>query len=275
VTQPSNRETALAAGVYGAYQFRKAQDAALVPVLNRVRALFHLHGVPITTGQREQMAEYLYPPLSNARKRTYIASARYLHGQGIVNVPPLRSYHPDAVVKLLEQAEPETVAGEAITESNRTSGVVVEQARKSAARAVSRHAQQPARETVKEAADASGEEVGWARMLTGAYSCAFCAMLASRGPIYRSDKTALYRGGADASTYHDGCDCVAVLVRAGIPWEGQTSQEMLNDLWQETTVQASGKKARNTFRRTWDQKVHDGGSGEFIADSMKPPGGAK
>ncbi|WP_315118545.1 hypothetical protein [Corynebacterium matruchotii] len=32
-----------------------------------------------------------------------------------------------------------------------------------------------------------GKVLGWARVLTGAESCAFCAMLASRGPVYSED----------------------------------------------------------------------------------------
>lgn len=263
-----------AAPLYTGLQLRQAQDAALLPVLNRVRQLFHLHGVPVTNGQRQEMARYLFRPLTNARVRTYTAAARYLHGQGAVEVPPLREYRIHAVEKLLDESRPETVAGEPVDETTRTTPHIVEEARKSASRAVSRHAQQPARETVKTFADGAGEEIGWARVLVGARSCAFCAMLASRGPVYRSDKTALFRGGASAATYHDGCDCIAVLVRRGTPWEGEDSYTKLSQLWENTGAKHSNNKARNTFRRAWDQTVRSGGSGDYISESMKPPGGA-
>lgn len=276
MTQPQQRQTLLySAPIYSAYQLRAAQDAALRPVLTRVRQLFRLHGVPVTAEQRGVMVDYLWRPLSNARIRTYQASVRYLHGQGATQVPALRRYEPAAVDKLLENTvERVQVAGEPVDATNRTTPHVVEETRKAVARAVSRHAQQPARETVKEAADGSGEEVGWARVLVGAKSCHFCAMLASRGPVYRSDKSALYRGGATVDTYHDGCDCIAVLVRRGFPWDGEDSYRKLSALWDDTGGQASGKKARNDFRRAWDQTVRDGGSGDYIADTMKPPGGA-
>jgi hypothetical protein len=261
--------------IYGALGLRQAQDVGLRPLLKRVRQLFRVQGVPVTAEQRDAIVPYLWRPLNNARSRTYTASVRYLHGQGVLDTPPLRPYEPQALDKLLtDTVERTTVVGDPITEENRTSPLVVEQAQKAVARAVSRHAQEPARETVQQVADDAGEEVGWARMLTGPRSCGFCAMLASRGPVYRSDKSALFRGGASADAYHDGCDCVAVLVRKGIPWEGQESHEVLDKLWQATGGKFSGKDARNAFRREWDRTVRSGGSGDFVADTMKPPGGA-
>lgn len=279
MTQPQQNQRSaqpllLTVPLYTGLQLRQAQDAALIPVLNRVRQLFHLRGVPVTPEQRQEMAGYLFRPVINARLRTYTAATRYLHGQGVLQVPPLREYRIQAVEKLLDEARPETVAGDPVDKTTRTTPHIVEAARKSTARAVSRHAQQPARETVKEVADQAGEEIGWARVLTGDSSCAFCAMLASRGPVYRSDKTALFRGGAPADRYHDGCDCIAVLVRKEFPWEGEDSYRKLSELWDDTGGKTSGKRARNTFRRTWDKTVRDGGSGDYIADSMKPPGGA-
>ncbi|OBJ60250.1 hypothetical protein [Mycobacterium asiaticum] len=280
MTQPQSAQqpTVLLYGrapIYSAWQLRQAQDTALRPLLTRVRKTFQLQGVPVTAEQRATMVDYLWRPMSNARQRTYEASARYLQGQGFTQAPPLREYRPEAVDAMLENTvERVLVAGDPVTEENRTTPHVVEQARKSVARAASRHAQQPARETVKEAADDSGQEIGWARVLVGAKSCHFCAMLASRGPVYKSDKTALYRGGATADTYHDGCDCIAVLVRRGVPWEGEDSYRKLAALWEDTGGKESGKKARNSFRRAWDKTVRDGGSGDYIADAMKPPGGA-
>lgn len=289
--QANQNQLLFSAPIYTGLQLRQAQDAALLPVLNRVRRLFHLQGIPVTVEQRQEMAGYLYRPLINARLRTYTAATRYLHGQGVLDVPPLSDYRIDAVEKLLENTvDRVSVAGEPVDETNRTTPHVVEQTRKSVARAVSRHAQQPARETIQDTADGIGEEIGWARVLTGAYSCHFCAMLASRGPVYHSEKTATLkgatrrseqrlkaagRGGELMTTYHDGCDCIAVLVRKGLPWEGQDSYEALNKLWSDTGGKTSGKRARNAFRRAWDQIVRDAGSGDYIADSMKPPGGAQ
>jgi hypothetical protein len=152
--------------------------------------------------------------------------------------------------------------------------VAVEEAVKVAQRAIETHVQQPAREVVKTAAD-SQEGIGWARVLTGATSCAFCAMLASRGPIYTSERAALSRGGSTADQYHPGCDCIADLVTDFDTWEHRESYEQLEDLWQTATERKSNKDARNAFRRTWDKKVRDGQSQGFLSSSLQPPGGAE
>ncbi|MFV8317125.1 hypothetical protein [Mycobacterium sp. 23] len=258
----------------------------------------------MTAEQRAAMVPYLWRPMTNARIRTYTASVQYLRGQGVTQVPVLRPYEQQAVEKLLaDTVERVTVAGEPITEDNRTDGVAIEQARKAVSRAASRHAQQPARETViavaeppPEGVEQDNDPVGpmegpqkfrdmleenrgsrWARMLTGPTSCAFCAMLASRGPVYRTYRGARgerTKGGTTVADTHDGCDCVFVLVTDYTTWEGQQAHLALSDLWYEATPRHSNHEAVKAFRRTWDKKVRDGESGDYIAETMKPPGGA-
>jgi hypothetical protein len=48
--------------------------------------------------------------------------------------------------------------------------------------------------------------VGWAR-ITDSDPCDFCRMLATRGPVYKSARTA---GRTDLHRYHDGCACSVV-----------------------------------------------------------------
>lgn len=62
------------------------------------------------------------------------------------------------------------------------------------------HALQPARDTIADAAERDPAKTRWARVPTGAETCAFCLMLASRGARYRSRSTA-------AGKYHADCDC--------------------------------------------------------------------
>ena len=109
----------------------------------------------------------------------------------------------------------------------------------------------------------SGKVLGWARVLTGAESCAFCAMLASRGPVYSEDTVVTtgkprearprqvhYRnpgatGGhtyvsgsrREGEKYHDHCDCIAVLVVKGASWNGEQQYHALKDLWDDATFQ--------------------------------------
>ncbi|WJJ10390.1 hypothetical protein P9990_17615 [Prescottella equi] len=100
----------------------------------------------------------------------------------------------------------------------------------------------------------AGERIGWARVLTGGENCPFCAMLASRGPVYTSKQAALFVGvGVDA--YHDNCDCEVVLVVEGRDWVGREQYDNLEQLWIESTAGTSGKESVKAFARSWNEKV--------------------
>lgn len=90
---------------------------------------------------------------------------------------------------------------------------------------------------------------GYARV-TDNDPCAWCAMLASRGPVYKSAATAgdPRRGG---TTYHDACACQA--------WPAFTLNEdfvgiadRLYDDWLRETRGTGGRDAVNAFRRWWE-----------------------
>jgi hypothetical protein len=270
VTAPAQQQSRLSAG-----QYAVLLAAAVSAVKTNVRKLFHLYGIPLTTRDQEQMTRLLYRSTVLGRTRTYDLGARYLRGKGWSDIPPKIEYQASSLTKLLVGVPDRTfVAGKPLTPETAHQPVAVEEAAKVAQRAIETHVQQPAREVVKTAAD-SQEGIGWARVLTGATSCAFCAMLASRGPIYTSERAALSRGGSTADQYHPGCDCIADLVTDFDTWEHRESYEQLEDLWQTATERKSNKDARNAFRRTWDKKVRDGQSQDFLSSSLQPPGGAE
>lgn len=64
------------------------------------------------------------------------------------------------------------------------------------------------RMTLIESARRDPVEPRWARVPTGAETCAFCLMLASRGFVYESEKSA---GGLPTSEFHALDDCVPVM----------------------------------------------------------------
>jgi hypothetical protein len=74
---------------------------------------------------------------------------------------------------------------------------------------------QAAGETIKYNAGIDSRHVGWARVPTGSETCSFCIMLASRGAVYKSEKTAGGHG-----HYHSHCDCRIVPVLEGVEIEG-------------------------------------------------------
>ncbi|MGS2805340.1 VG15 protein [Nocardia sp. MW-W600-9] len=147
-----------------------------------------------------------------------------------------------------------------VTDDNRRDPVVVRTVTERVTATVERHIRQVDRETIVETANSSADEIGWARVLSGAENCAFCAMLASRGPVYRSDKSALSvvgdrrgrtRGSRElGERYHDHCDCDAVLVREGQDWAGREEFERLRRMWVAASA-AHGDDTTRAFNRSW------------------------
>lgn len=70
---------------------------------------------------------------------------------------------------------------------------------------LSRYVMYGGRSTVARNAAHDPRHPRYARVPTGAKTCAFCEMVASRGFVYRTDKTA-----GLSSEYHDDCDCQVV-----------------------------------------------------------------
>lgn len=103
------------------------------------------------------------------------------------------------------------------------------------------------RDTVAATVRDSDVIVGWRRQ-TDADPCAFCAMLASRGAVYKTEATA---GGFGGIQFHDHDQCIAVPLfeREEEPPE----VERLQDLWREVTARRSGRAAIREWRRWWDE----------------------
>ncbi len=85
---------------------------------------------------------------------------------------------------------------------------------------LSRLVQQPARDTIADNSAQDPAKPRWIRVPTGATTCEFCIMLASRelGERFRgytSSQTAGIDGSSIYNTYHKNCDCVAVPVFPG------------------------------------------------------------
>lgn len=125
--------------------------------------------------------------------------------------------------------------------------------------AIARHVEMAGRETLIFSAETDSARPGWARVLTGRENCAWCAMLASRGPVYRSESSALVRD--DGRRFHDGCDCLVVPVFDRSSWPGKAQADRLLQFWQDSTRGQSGGDAVNAFRRALGER----GSADFAA----------
>lgn len=96
--------------------------------------------------------------------------------------------------------------------------------------------------------------VGFSRVV-GKDPCAFCAMLASRGPVYFSRATASRTTGRSergaGEKYHDDCACAAEpSFNRETDWP--TRNREFEQLWKDSTGGKGGKNALNAFRRAYE-----------------------
>lgn len=261
------------------------------PLRKLIRAVLHALGVPVTPYQFEQTALRLYRPVVIARGRNHAAAMRYLLDQKVprIHIPEPRDYPLEALTGSIEKVVTELrIVGEPITSQTRADTRVIERARLAIEAPVIRQALEPAREIVATLGeDEEKPRYGWARVLVGPYSCSFCAMLASRGPVYTSKAAAKGKGGSPLNFYHTPyqnkngktvggfCDCEAVLVYTGRSWEGEGAAGALERLWQKSTEGYGMGDARNAFRRSWEGKIRAGDDmSKFLPESLQPKAGA-
>ncbi len=110
---------------------------------------------------------------------------------------------------------------------------------------VTRQTLNQGRRTITDNVESDPVALGYARVTDG-NPCAFCAMLASRGPVYRSDQT----GGFSAHG-HCGCTAEPVFTRHQ-PWPGRNRH--FQQLWARSTSGLHGDDARAAFRRAVEDR---------------------
>lgn len=177
----------------------------------------------------------------------YVTSVADLEVGGDVDVVPAPRVAPDALAVSLEVTGP--VAVRIAQRTGAAGQKALERGLIAVSGAVTRAVLNGGRDTVIGTAEAN--QVGWMRQPTGAKTCWFCAMQASRGPVYRSAATARadpHRGRPDR--FHDHCDCLIVPVFA--PRTLPASIRYLDRLWADTTGGLSGPNARAAFKAAYE-----------------------
>ncbi|CAB0813667.1 hypothetical protein FRC0263_01958 [Corynebacterium diphtheriae] len=260
-------------------------------VLNAIKD----QGVPVTIDQVNALVDRLYPRVVKARRAAYLAQVMELGRQaravGIeIRPEPLEDYPRRALfsaiadiarlsprstkirLDLLDKTTGEIIETPVVPDrTNRTDLVVVNRIGRELGARIARHVQQAGRKVLSESAHngtarlaISGRPVGagYARVLSGRENCAFCTMLASRGAVYNED-TAIRR--KDGRRYHDGCDCIPVLVVKGKNWEGQQQADALYERWVDITWDR-GKPAVDQ----WGLWRHHVESDRFDATKFSP-----
>ena len=116
--------------------------------------------------------------------------------------------------------------------------------------AATRLAQLGGRSTIDRTVHESKVIVGYRRE-TRAHSCYFCAMLASRGSVYKSKESATVRDarGGGSKRFHDHCHCTTE------PLYGHQDEPAhvadLSARWTEVTAGKSGDDAVNAWRAAY------------------------
>ncbi|WP_372407215.1 hypothetical protein [Streptomyces luteireticuli] len=91
--------------------------------------------------------------------------------------------------------------------------------------------------------------LGYVRLSRSGTPCGWCAMLISRGPVYKSRESATF---ADGDRYHDHCHCYAAPVFSMQQYQGSELTALSREyeaLWPQVTKGLSGKSAVSAWRR--------------------------
>ncbi|WP_018686525.1 hypothetical protein [Actinokineospora enzanensis] len=215
-------------------EYRAAHDRVTAPVAAAtVSTLRGLAGRPVTGTGWRLLLDVLFPIVVQGRRATGELAARFYLDQRPpleLPAPPLEPppYRRDALDRAVARTARTRLSERASTRAaiSDTTATVV------------RHVAQAGRDVLVTAAQT--DRVRWARVPTGRETCAFCWLLASRGPVYRS---------GDMTHWHDRCDCLVVPVSNPDDWEGRATFLAAQRLWRDSTEGLSGRDALNAFRR--------------------------
>ncbi|WP_371671234.1 hypothetical protein OG985_28605 [Streptomyces sp. NBC_00289] len=99
-----------------------------------------------------------------------------------------------------------------------------------------------------------GRALGYVRLSRTGTPCGWCAMLISRGAVYKSRESATF---ADGDRYHDHCHCYAAPIWNRDQYQSSEltalSRQYMS-LWPQVTKGKSGKSALSAWRRFIRQK---------------------
>lgn len=136
----------------------------------------------------------------------------------------------------------------------------VDRLREEARRAVARRQAAAAERMIKnggrgavfDLADKDDQVLGWARVSMTGTPCGWCAMLISRGPVYKSATSASIGLDHEGDLYHDNCNCIAVPVFSEEQYAEDPRFNLNREygqLWPRVTAGLGGKAALSKWRK--------------------------
>lgn len=211
-------------------QHRRVQlalRAATLRDLLRLWPAFDVENIPGTWPAFERALVLLIQargPISSGLASRYFREHRA--AAGVVGTPPPPHSTPteEQVVTGLRVAGPLN-AGTQLAKG-RAAGEVAKATLVNVAGTVGMYALDYGRDTLMNAVNEDEKALGWGRMTSGD-PCAFCAMLASRGPVYGSSETASFEA-------HRSCACLPEpMWSEDQEWSGQARE--FRAIWDRAT----------------------------------------
>lgn len=229
---------ALSAAAGGQY-YAQARSAAGVPGPAPVVTVLPVSPT-LAAAARLDQAAYAHAVAESARAAAQAA----VPVPPLVSIPPppqplitatLDSTGPFALLARIQQGQPLPQAAE-------NTGVVM-------SGAATRLIQNGARQAIVTLVQKDSKAVAWMRVLGSSRTgpCAFCSMLASRGPVYKSEATAM-------AFWHNLCKCTPQPVFSERDAEALKHND-LYEQWKDVTKGFGRHDAFLAWRRYWDRKT--------------------
>jgi len=247
---------------------RSITSRAVQLILN---ILFPYRGIPLTSTAWRFVVRGMFPIIDSARResailmREFYDSERREHFGNDDHDIDIPSYE----IAWLEEAFKPIFKDAKVIDLD--DGKIVETALRAA-----KEVENGGRRTGLNAVRGEKRRVGFARVATGRETCAFCLMLVSRGPVFKSELKAgaKHEGAAEImeekltndqeindeeldqlmTRWHPGCDCKVVPVFDVNDWPGREDFLRMEDIWKRETKGYYGSQFTkndklNAFRR--------------------------
>lgn len=249
----------------------------------RVRQAWRAAIRPQNTGElAEEWVRRMIPLILAYRARSAAlarVSYREQRAAAAPGAPPMPSVEPDDLpVEALEAALTATGVAEyleALHERGATPEQALERSATTVAGAAAKHALDGGRSYIRRAIERDVVAVGWYRVVK-AGCCAFCAVLASRGAVYKQDSFAdsdpRFEGDGEEKV-HDHCACTLAPLYSRSQEVDERNRDLQAFWYQAVKADAedvakgrapyvgftfSGKEALNSFRRKYEALSSDG-----------------
>lgn len=234
------------AGVRLTEAHRLAQARLATEVTARALILWPLLDPARLDATQDAWVQAMLPMIRTASQRSaaiaaaYVKQMRYAEiGSSLAALPPVPFEARATQISLY-------VTGPVGIKDSLKRGVTLAKALQTAKTSVlgsaSRHATNGGRSAVLASVQADHRAVSWFRITSGR-CCAFCALMASRGPIYKSESTADFKP-------HDACHCAAApSYHQDAPWPAASVG--FSKLYAETALNTDDPI--NAFRRAYER----------------------